>query len=102
MNSPTSIIKLYILPINMVLRTIELGEDEFLDNSLDNQHKVSIKAAWGGGYTNRKNVIIDTQVDESLLRKPLFQPEVTLVAPMPTSYYTPGRQPDQYSQGVKL
>ena len=44
------------------LRTIELGEDEFLDNSLDNQHKVSIKAAWGGGYTNRKNVIIDTQV----------------------------------------
>ena len=48
------------------LRTIELGEDEFLDNSLDNQHKVSIKAAWGGGYTNRKNVIIDTQVDESL------------------------------------
>ena len=55
------------------LRTIELGEDEFLDNSLDNQHKVSIKAAWGGGYTNRKNVIIDTQVDESLCENLYFK-----------------------------
>lgn len=36
------------------LRTIELGEDEFVDNSIDNEHKFSINAAWGGGYTNRK------------------------------------------------
>ena len=48
------------------LRTIELGEDEFVDNSIDNEHKFSINAAWGGGYTNRKNVIIDYVVDESL------------------------------------
>ena len=47
-------------------RTLELGEDEFVDNSIDNEHKVSIKAAWGGGYTNRENVIIDFIVDESL------------------------------------
>ena len=32
------------------LRTIELGESEFVDNTLDNQHKMIIKAAWGGGY----------------------------------------------------
>ena len=70
------------------LRTIELGEDEFLDNSLDNQHKVSIKAAWGGGYTNRKNVIIDTQVDESLCENLYFKGSNTPVTPMPTSYYT--------------
>lgn len=70
------------------LRTIELGEDEFLDNSLDNQHKVSIKAAWGGGYTNRKNVIIDTQIDESLCENLYFKGSNTPVTPMPTSYYT--------------
>lgn len=69
------------------LRTIELGEDEFLDNSLDNQYKVSIKAAWGGGYTNRKNVIIDTKVDESLCENLYFKGTNTPVTPMPTSYY---------------
>ena len=48
------------------LRTIELGESEFVDNTLDNQHKMVIKAAWGGGYTNRNNVVINFKVDESL------------------------------------
>lgn len=70
------------------LRTVELGEDEFIDNTLDNQHKVVIKAAWGGGYTNRKNVIIDTQVDESLCDNLYFKGSNTPVTPMPSSYYT--------------
>lgn len=70
------------------LRTVELGEDEFIDNTLDNQHKVVIKAAWGGGYTNRKNVIIDTQVDESLCENLYFKGSNTPVTPMPSSYYT--------------
>lgn len=71
------------------LRTIELGEEEFLDNSLDNQHKMVIKAAWGGGYTNRKNVIIDTRVDESLCDNLYFKGTDIPVTPMPASYYTP-------------
>lgn len=70
------------------LRTVELGEDEFIDNTLDNQHKVVIKAAWGGGYTNRKNVIIDTEVDESLCENLYFKGSNTPVTPMPSSYYT--------------
>lgn len=70
------------------LRTVELGEDEFIDNTLDNQHKVVIKAAWGGGYTNRKNVIIDTEVDESLCDNLYFKGSNTPVTPMPSSYYT--------------
>lgn len=70
------------------LRTIELGEEEFLDNSLDNQHKVVIKAAWGGGYTNRKNVLINTKVDESLCENLFFKGTNVPVTPMPTSYYT--------------
>lgn len=70
------------------LRTVELGEDEFLDNSLDNQHKISIRAAWGGGYTNRANVIIDTKVDESLCEHLYFKGTNAPVTPMPASYYT--------------
>lgn len=70
------------------LRTIELGEDEFIDNTLDNQHKMKINATWGGGYTNRKNVIIDTKVDESLCENLYFKGTNTPVTPMPTNYYT--------------
>lgn len=69
-------------------RTIELGDDEFVNNSMDNQHKMIIKAAWGGGYTNRKNVIIDYVVDESLCDNLYFQGNGEPVVPMPTSYYT--------------
>lgn len=70
------------------VRTIELGEEEFLDNSMDNEHKMLIKAAWGGGYTNRKNVIIDARVDESLCENLFFKGTNTPVTPMPSSYYT--------------
>lgn len=70
------------------VRTIELGEEEFVDNSLDNEHKMVIKATWAGGYTNRKNVVIDTKVDESLCANLYFKGTDTPVTPMPTSYYT--------------
>ncbi len=66
MNFLISITRQYILPTQYGLRTIELGESEFVDNTLDNQHKMVIKAAWGGGYTNRNNVVINFKVDESL------------------------------------
>lgn len=68
-------------------RTLELGEDEFVDNSMDNEHKVSIKAAWGGGYTNRRNTVIDFVVDESLCENLKFKGTGTPVTPMPASYY---------------
>ena len=70
------------------LRTIELGEENFYDNTLDNQHKMLIKAAWGGGYTNRKNVIIDYVVEESLCDGLYFKDTDIPVTPMPASYYT--------------
>lgn len=69
------------------LRTIELGEENFYDNTLDNQHKMLIKAAWGGGYTNRKNVIIDYVVEESLCDGLYFKGTDIPVTPMPSSYY---------------
>lgn len=68
-------------------RTLELGEDEFVDNSMDNEYKFSIKAAWGGGYTNRVNTIIDFEVDESLCDNLKFKGTETPVTPMPETYY---------------
>lgn len=68
-------------------RTVELGEDEFVDNSMDNEHKIEIKAIWGGGYNNRRNVIIDYKVDESLCENLYFKGTDTRVLPMPASYY---------------
>lgn len=70
------------------LRTLELGESEFVDNTLDNQHKMMIKAAWGGGYTNRKNVVIDFKVDEALCDNLYFKDTDQPLVPMPASYYT--------------
>ena len=69
-------------------RTLELGEDEFVDNTLDNERKVSIKAAWGGGYNNPQNVTIGFEVDESLCDNLYFVDEGRPVLPMPRNYYT--------------
>ena len=69
-------------------RTLVLGEDEFTDNAIDNEHKVSIKAAWGGGYNNPTNVTIDFEVDESLCDNLYFIDENRPVVPMPAEYYT--------------
>ncbi|MEO8950027.1 MAG: DUF5627 domain-containing protein [Mucilaginibacter sp.] len=69
------------------MRTVELGEDLFVDNSLDNQHKVSIKATMGGVYDNKKDVLIDVKVDETLLNNLYFNNNGPKILPMPTQYY---------------
>ncbi|PJJ83307.1 DUF5627 domain-containing protein [Mucilaginibacter auburnensis] len=69
------------------LRTVELGEDLFVDNSLDNQHKVSIKATMGGVYDNKKDVLIDVRVDETLLNNLYFNNNGPKIVAMPTQYY---------------
>lgn len=70
------------------MRTIELGTDEFVDLTSDNNHEVKIVAAWGGGYTNRKNVVIDYVVDPSLVDGFYFKDSDQLVEVMPSDYYT--------------
>ena len=74
----------------LAMRTIELGEDEFVDNTGDNEHRFSINAAWGGGYTNRQNVIIDYVVDPSLCDRLYFKGTDTPLTLMPESYYELG------------
>lgn len=70
------------------MRTIELGTDENVDLTADNNHEVSIIAAWGGGYSNKKNVLIDYVVDPSLVDGFYFKDSDQLVEVMPSDYYT--------------
>ncbi len=69
-------------------RTLELGEDLTVDTSLDNQHKVMIKATMGGVYANTKDRTISFVVDESLCDGLYFKNTTTKITPMPTNYYT--------------
>ncbi len=68
------------------VRTVELGEDLNVDNSLDNQRKISIKATMGGVYENKKDVAIDFRVDESLLSN-LYYVGGAKINAMPAQYY---------------
>lgn len=71
-------------------RTLELGKDLFVDNTIDNQHKVLIKATMGGAYSNTKNIVIDFKVDETLCNGVIYTLGATSgspVLPMPSNYY---------------
>lgn len=70
------------------VRTVELGEDVYVDNSLDNAHKVAIKATLGGTRDNTKNVEIEYYVDETLCNGLYFSATGAKVLPLPSSYYT--------------
>lgn len=67
-------------------RTITLGEDPEVDNTLDNQHKFYIMATQGGAYKSR-NLKIDVVVDESLTNNLTF-PDGSPVKVMPSNYYS--------------
>ncbi|CAM3939433.1 DUF5627 domain-containing protein [Mucilaginibacter galii] len=69
------------------VRTVVLGEDLIVDNTLDNQRKVSIKATMGGVYENKKNVVIDFKVDPTLLNNLYFGGGGAKIDAMPTQYY---------------
>lgn len=69
------------------VRTVELGEEFNVDNSLDNQRKISIKATLSGVYENKKNVVIDFKVDESLLNNLYYNGSTAKVNALPAQYY---------------
>jgi hypothetical protein len=72
-------------------RTVELGDDVNVDNSLDNQHKVEIKATLGGTQNNVKNVVIGFNVDTTLCKGLYYASGGTSgskVVPMPSGYFT--------------
>lgn len=69
------------------IRTLVLGEDSQVDNTLDNEHKVAVKATIGGARTNTRQVDIGIAVDENLMDNLYFPDGTTKIMPMPSSYY---------------
>ncbi len=70
------------------VRTIELGEDDWVDTSVDNEHKCKISATWGGGYSNSSNITIRFVVDNDMVDNLYFSETGEKIYAMPTSYYT--------------
>lgn len=68
------------------VRTLTLGEAIF-NNDLDNAHKVKLMATWGGGYTNKKDVVIDIAVDPTLCDNARFKSNNANIQVMPANYY---------------
>jgi hypothetical protein len=71
------------------IRTIELGEDLFIDNTLDNQRKVLINATTGGVRVNNKDIILNFSVDTSLCTRLFFPTDKggNKIVPLPYNYY---------------
>lgn len=68
------------------VRTVELGTDEYVDLTSDNQHRIQIQAAMGGAYNNRTDINISFVVDPTLCDDVTFS-DGTPVTVMPESYY---------------
>lgn len=71
------------------IRTVELGEDVFIDNSLDNQHKVLLNATTGGVRENGKDIVVSFSVMPSLCDRLYFPAEKgsNKIIPLPSNYY---------------
>ena len=69
------------------LRTLQLGNDEFVDLTSDNDHKIIVKATMGGTYKNNKNRVIDIEVVNSLCDNLKCIETGRSVLPMPSDYY---------------
>ena len=69
------------------IRTIVLGEDLLVDNTMDNKKMASIKATLGGGYENNQDIVIDFVRDETLLNGLKFNNGGGQILPLPESYY---------------
>jgi len=70
------------------IRTVVLGYDANVDNTLDNEHKVEIKATLGGTRNNTQNVIIDVEVDNTLLDDLYFPNSGPKIEPLPANYFS--------------
>jgi len=69
------------------VRTIELGDDNVVDNSLDNAHQCQIMGTFGGAYSSKSDIQIGIQVDNSLCSGLSFS-DGGAVIPMPSNYYS--------------
>ena len=68
------------------VRTVELGNDDYVDLTNDNAHKVYISATMGGAYDNPRDITVDIAVDNSLCNGIKFD-DGSDITPMPSSHY---------------
>lgn len=71
---------------NVMMRTVELGKDQEVDLTMDNQHKVRITATMGGSYGNKRDITVNIAVDPTLLEGKTFK-DGTPMTLMPSDYY---------------
>lgn len=69
------------------VRTITLGEENYADNTIDNEHAFEVKAALGGVNENRANRTVKFVIDNSLCNGLAFS-DGGDVKPLPESYYS--------------
>ena len=71
------------------IRTIELGEDLLIDNTLDNQRKVLLTATTGGVRENSKDILVNFFIDTSLCTRLFFPSDKggSKIFPLPANYY---------------
>ncbi|HLR26903.1 MAG TPA: DUF5627 domain-containing protein [Fodinibius sp.] len=68
------------------VRTIILGEHKF-NNELDNNHQFKVMATTAGVYENENRVMVDFEIDESLLDGFQFDGNGDPIQPLPENYY---------------
>jgi hypothetical protein len=88
-NHPDSDYQTVYFGTQFPIRTVELGEDLFIDNSLDNQRKFLINATTGGVRENKKDIVTSFSVDASLCDRLFFPTDKggNKILPLPSSYY---------------
>ena len=68
------------------VRTVELGKDQEVDLTLDNQHKVRVTATMGGSYGNKRDITVKIAVDPTLCEGLSFD-NGTPIEVLPSTYY---------------
>ena len=68
------------------VRTIELGNDLYVDLTNDNLHKFEIQAVMGGAYSNPRDITITYAIKPGLCEGLTFE-DGSAVTPMPQEYY---------------
>ncbi len=74
-------------PYQYPVRTLIFG-DYVYDNSNDNALRFEISATWAGGYENNEDVIVNFQIDESLVANLYNNTGGAPIFALPRSYYT--------------
>lgn len=68
------------------VRTVELGKDQEVDLTLDNQHKVRVTATMGGSYGNKRDITVKIAVDPTLCEGLSFD-NGTPIEVLPSTHY---------------